>query len=157
VLVNVASGEAMECLFNPTQLSERVQVHWNRLQVPGLSHQVLQYQGTGNRQLSSVEFYLDKLFAAAQPGDVDIWEFRSFLRSLTVPPQGTEGVFSTCPPRALVIWPNLLTVETVLTDLEFEYRRFGVDGRVLLYTATCSFEEILDARASSESLRQERL
>ena len=43
VLVNVTSGESMECLFNPTQLSEKLQVNWNRLAVPGLSHQVLQF------------------------------------------------------------------------------------------------------------------
>ena len=36
-LVNVTTGEAMDCLFNPTQLSEKVQVNWNRLAVPGLS------------------------------------------------------------------------------------------------------------------------
>ncbi|HLV65799.1 MAG TPA: hypothetical protein VKY73_08290, partial [Polyangiaceae bacterium] len=70
VLVNVASGESMECLFNPTQLSERLQVNWNRLAVPGLSHQVLQFQSTANRQLAGVEFYLDRYFAAEQPGDV---------------------------------------------------------------------------------------
>jgi hypothetical protein len=68
VLVNVATAEAMDCLFNPTQLVERLQVSWNRVVVPGLSHQVLQYLSTGNRQLTGVEFYLDRLFAAAQPG-----------------------------------------------------------------------------------------
>ena len=64
----------MECLFNPTQLSEKVQVNWNRLSALGLSHQVLQFQSTGNRQFSGVEFYLDRFFAAEQPGDVDILE-----------------------------------------------------------------------------------
>ena len=66
-LVNVTSGESIECLFNPTQLSEKLQVNWNRLAVPGLSHQVLQFQSTANRQLSGVEFYLDRYFAAEQP------------------------------------------------------------------------------------------
>ena len=59
-LVNVETAESIDCLFNPTQLTEKVQVNWNRLTVPGLSHQVLQFQSTGNRQLPSVEFYLDK-------------------------------------------------------------------------------------------------
>jgi len=154
-LVNVITAESMDCLFNPTQLAEKVQVNWNRLQVPGLSHQVLQFQGTGNRQLSSVEFYLDKVFAAEQPGDTDVMEFRRFLRSLTVPPEGTEGVPATAPPRVLFIWPGVLSVETVLTDVEFQYRQFGADGAVLVYAATCSFEEILDARVTSEYLRQE--
>jgi hypothetical protein len=154
-LVNVTTAEGMGCLLNPTQLAEKVQVGWSRLQVPGLSHQVLQFQATGNRQLSSVEFYLDKVFAAEQPGDPDIMEFRRFLRALTVPPAGTAGAPATAPPRVLFIWPGVLSIEAVLTDVEFQYRQFGADGAVLVYAATCSFEEILDARVTSEDLRQE--
>jgi hypothetical protein len=154
-LVNVDTAESIDCLFNPTQISEKVQVNWNRVSVPGLSHQLLQFQSTGNRQLSGVEFYLDKFFAAEQPGNVDILNFRGFLRALTAPPAGTEGVPATAPPRTLFIWPNVLTIETVLTDLEFQYKQFAVDGSVLVYTATVSFEEILDARVTSEERREE--
>ena len=155
VLVNVTTGESMECLFNPTQLSEKVQVNWNRLAVPGLSHQVLQFQSTGNRQISGVEFYLDRFFAAEQPGDVDILDFRAFVRALTVPPEGTEGVVDTAPPRTLFIWPGVLTVEAVVTGVEFQYRQVAVDGTVLVYAATVTFEEILDARVTSEAQREE--
>ncbi len=154
-LVNVTTAESIDCLFNPTQLTEKVQVNWNRLAVPGLSHQVLQYQSTGNRELSSVEFYLDRLFASEQPGDTDILEFRAFLRALTVPPGETEGVVATAPPRTLFIWPEVLVVEAVLTSVEFQYRQFGVDGRVLVYAASVGFEEILDVRVTSEQLRVE--
>jgi hypothetical protein len=153
VLVNVANGESMDCLFNPTQLTEKVSVNWTRQAVPGLSHQVLQYQSTGNRQVPGVEFYLEAFLATQQPA---ILRFRAFLRSLTVPPAGTEGVASTAPPRTLFIWPNVLTIETVVTDLEFQYRQFGVDGSALVYTATCSFEEVLDLRVTSEELRGAR-
>ena len=155
VLVNVVTGETMECLFNPTQLSEKVQVNWNRLAVPGMSHQVLQYQSTGNRKLSGVEFYLDRFFASEQPGDVDILAFRGFLRALTVPLQGTSSVAGTAPPRTLFIWPNVVTIETVLTSLEFQYRQMGVNGSVLVYAATVNFEEILDRRVTSQTRRQE--
>lgn len=155
VLVNVTSGESMECLFNPTQLTEKVQVNWSRLAVPGLSHQVLQFQSTANRSLAGVEFYLDRFFATEQPGEPDIMEFRSFIRSLTVPPSGTEGVVDTAPPRTLFIWPEVITVETVVTDVEFQYRQVAVDGRVLVYAATVTFEEILDVRVTSEELREE--
>lgn len=155
-LVNVMTGECIECLFNPTQLVEKVQVNWNRLPVPGLSHQVLQYQGTGNRALSGVEFYLDRTFASEAPGDVDIMDFRAFLRALTVPPEATEGVVASVPPRALFIWPGVLTIEAVLTHVEFQYRQFGVNGRVLVYSANVDFEEILDVRAFSERLREDR-
>ena len=154
LLVNVTTGESMECLFNPTQLSEKVQVNYNRLAVPGLSHQVLQFQSTGNRQISGVEFYLDRFFATEQPGEPDILDFRSFLRALTVPPEGTEGVVATAPPRTLLVWPGVITVETVVTGVEFQYRQIAVDGTVLVYAATVSFEEILDVRVTAEQLRE---
>ncbi|HLT36224.1 MAG TPA: peptidoglycan-binding protein, partial [Enhygromyxa sp.] len=153
VLVNVTSGESMECLFNPTQLTEKVQVNWSRLAVPGLSHQVLQFQSTSNRQLAGVEFYVDRFFATEQPGEPDVLDFRAFIRSLTVPPAGTEGVVDTAPPRTLFIWPEVVTIETVVTDVEFQYRQLGVDGRVLVYAATVTFEEILDVRVTSEERR----
>jgi hypothetical protein len=155
VLVNVTSGESMECLFNPTLPTEKVQVNWSRLAVPGLSHQVLQFQSTANRSLAGVEFYLDRFFATEQPGEPDIMEFRSFIRALTVPPSGTESVVDTAPPRTLFIWPEVITVETVVTDVEFQYRQVAIDGRVLVYSATVTFEEILDVRVTSEELREE--
>ena len=155
VLVNVTSGESMECLFNPTQLSEKLQVNWNRLAVPGLSHQVLQFQSTGNRQLSGVEFYLDRFFAEAGESDADVLDFRRFLLALTVPPEGTEGVAETAPPRVLVIWPELLTIECVVASVEFHYKQIAIDGSPLVYTATASFEEILDVRVTSEERRSE--
>jgi hypothetical protein len=155
VLVNVETGESKECLFNPAQLAEKVQVNWNRLAVPGLSHQVPQFQSTGNRSLTGVEFYLDRFFAMEQPGQREIMGFRSFIRPLMVPPAGTQGVVATVPPRTLFIWPQVITVQTVVTDVEFQYRQVAVDGRVLVYAATVTFEEILDFRVTSEELRQE--
>ncbi len=154
-LVNVTTGESMDCLFNPTEFSEKVAVNWNRQVVPGLSHHVLQYQSTGNRQLPSVEFYLDKLFAGEQPGSGDILAFRTFVRSLTVPMGAGQSVASTVPPRTLFIWPGVITMETIVSDLEFHYRKFSATGDLLVYTAVCSFEEILDSRVTSEDRRNE--
>lgn len=153
VLGNVATGESLECLFNPTQLSEKVQVNWKRLEVPGLPYQPLQYQTTGNRTVPTVEFYLDKFFASAQPSNPDILNFRSFLRAFTASPKAAQTVLQTAPPHLLLMWPNTLTIETVVTELEFQYRQFGIDGAPLVYTATCSLEEILDHRVTSEDRR----
>jgi hypothetical protein len=148
-LVNVATAESIECLFNPTQLTEKLQVNWNRLIVPGLSHQVLQFQSTSNAQFSGIEFYLDRFFATANGSDAVLGEFRSFLRALTVPVMGTETVAATAPPRVLLIWPEVLTVECVVNTVEFQYRQFGAEGRVSVYTATVGFEAILDVRVAS--------
>ncbi len=154
LLVNVTTGESLSCLLNPTQLSERVQVNWNRLAVSGLSHQVLQYQSTGNRQLAGVEFYVDRFVARREDERAEIVDFRNFLRALTVPPKAPPGVPSLAPPRTLVVWPEVLTIETVLTDLEFQYRQFAANGKLLVYTATVTFEEILDVRVTSEERRK---
>jgi hypothetical protein len=152
MLVNLTTNETQSCLFNPTQFVERVAVNWGRAGVLGLSHQPLQYQSTGNRQLPGVEFYLDRFFAAAAPGNRDIDDFRSFLRALTVPPTPVVGA-PMAPPRTLVLWPRVITIETVITDLEFGYRQFAADASVLVYAATVTFEEILDVRVTSEMRR----
>ncbi len=78
---------------------------------------MLQYQCTSNRELPTVEFYLDRLFAAEQPGHADVMAFRDFIRALTVPPAVTYGVVDTSPPRTLFIWPSFLTMEAVLSDV----------------------------------------
>lgn len=144
-LVNQSTGEDITCLFNPTQITEKVQVNWIRLTVPGLSHQVLQYQSTGNRQLQGVEFYLDRFFAEKQHTP-DIMQFRQFLLALTVPVLDSAGFVSSAPPRARFIWPQLFSLEAVLTSVEFNYRQFAKDGSVLIYAAVCDLEEIRDVR-----------
>lgn len=145
-LVNVRTGEHVECLFNPPQLLEKVQVHWNRQVVLGLSHQVLQYQSTGNRTFGPLDFYLDRFFARAMDQDADVMAFATFMRALTVPAVGASGISTGAPPRTLIVWPNVMTVEAVVTELEMKFTDFARDGSVLLYTAACGFEEILDVR-----------
>jgi Contractile injection system tube protein len=152
-LVNLITGEEMKVLFNPTELQEKVSVNYNRVQILGLSHQLLQFQSTGNRTFP-LEFYLDRFFAESQPGAPEILDFRAFIRALTVPPAGTKGVTATAPPRVLIVWPGVMSVESVVTDAEFSFKQFsGKDGKVLVYSAKVSFEEILDVRVTSEDLR----
>ncbi len=54
------------------------------------------------------------------------------------------------------LWPNVVTIEAVLTDVEFRYMQFAGDGSPLVYTAEVSFEEVLDVRVTSEERRAER-
>jgi hypothetical protein len=152
--VNLDTGERKEALFNPEQLKEKVSVSWNRLTVPGLSHQVLQFQNTGNRVLSGLDFYLDRFFANSQPGSPDIMDFRNFLLAFTAPSSPQTGALPVAPPRLLFVWPGVLTMQCVLNDVEFTYRQFSVnDGSVLIYTASVGLEQILDVRVTSEQLR----
>src|SRR5206468_2583318 len=47
------------------------------------------------------------------------FEFRAFLRALTVPPEVAEGVPLATAPR--VVWPNVLTIECVVASIDFQY------------------------------------
>jgi hypothetical protein len=62
---------------------------------------------------------------------------------------------ATAPPRVLFVWPGVLTLESVLASVEFHYKQFANDGSVLVYTAVVGCEELLDARVTSEELREE--
>lgn len=150
-LANVRTGQSVECLFNPPQLLEKVQVNWSRLGVLGLSHEVLQYQSTGNRGFGALEFYVDRFFARGASPDAEVLAFAEFMRGLTRPPRDAADVASGAPPRVLFVWPNVLTVEAVVTDLELRFTDFAVDGSVLVYTASCSLEEILDVRYAADA------
>lgn len=155
-IANLTTGETMEALFNPEQLKEKISVNWNRLPVPGLSHQVLQFQSTGNTVLSGLDFYLDRFFASKQSNAPEIMQFRAFLRSFTVPTEPVVGSPLVAPPRALFVWPGLFSMEAVVTEVEFTYKQFSVkDGQVLIYTAVLGLEQIRDERVTSEQLRRE--
>ena len=66
LLINVTSGESIQCLFNPTQFTERVQVNWNRISVPGLSHQGPFLAAAARSRASLRE---ESYFVAASRGD----------------------------------------------------------------------------------------
>ena len=57
----------------------------------------------------------------------------------------------------LFIWPEVVTVECVVPSVEFTYKQLAVDGTVLVYAASVTFEEILDTRVTSEELREAEL
>ena len=142
----------MECLFNPTQLSEKLSVNYNRLPVLGLDHQVVQYQGTANRRLDAVEFYWDHFSALSRRGRPDILAFRTFIGELMVPAVGASA-----PPRVLFVWPGVLTIEAVVIDAEVQYRQVSADGTVLVYAAMVTFEEVMDVhRAAADAAEVEQ-
>jgi hypothetical protein len=126
-LANVETGETMVCAFNPTELTERVEVNYQRLGALGQGFEQLQYTNTKNRTIPNLEFYADGF-----QGE-EITRFRDFLRALTAPA-------GDAPPGVLFIWPRVLSIEGVVTDLEFKYTQFGTDGAVLIYTATLTLE-----------------
>jgi len=139
-LVNLDTQERMECLINPETLTERLSVIYRRLSVPGVGHQMLQYDSTSNRMVPGLELVLDKRIGTQSASDPDITAFRDFLRSVARPEQID---LPSAPPTVLFVWPKVLSIECVLSEVEFRYQVFGADGDLLMYTATCTLEEVV--------------
>ena len=148
-IANVATGESVEAQFNPSEFEEALEVNWTRQTVPGLSHQPLQFVNTGN-----VKFTLELNFEVQDPStDLDtIHQGRRFLQSLCYPRRGAEDVVGGGPPRALFVWPNVISLSCVVTALSFKYGRFNLDGTPVQFTAKVTLEEIRDVRLLSEEV-----
>jgi len=139
-LVNLDTQERMECLINPETLTEKLSVIYRRLSVPGVGHQMLQYDSTSNRVVPGLELAFDRRIGKPSVSEADIVAFRDFLRKVAQPAQVD---LPSAPPTVLFVWPKVLSIECVLSDLEFRYQAFGAEGELLMYTATCTLEEVM--------------
>jgi hypothetical protein len=148
-IANVSSGDSIEAQFNPTELEEALEVNWARHTVPGLSHQPLQFVNTNN-----TKFTLELNFEAQDPtADLEqILRARRFLQSLCYPRRGAANVAGGGPPRALFVWPTIVSLTCVITSLTFKYSRFNLAGTPVQFTAKVGLEEIRDVRLLSEDV-----
>jgi hypothetical protein len=148
-IANVSTGGSIEAQFNPTEFEEALEVNGARQTVPALSHQPLQFVNPGN-----VKFTLELHFEALEPtSDLEqILSARRFLQSLCYPRRGAQEVVGGGPPRALFVWPNVISLTCVVTGLSFKYERFNLAGAPVQFTAKASLEEVRDVRLLSEEV-----
>jgi hypothetical protein len=148
-IVNLATGETVEAPFNPEDLEEAVEVLYARQPVRGLSHQPLQYGSTGN-----VTFQFELRFLVTSPAAAkSLSSVRRFLQSLCYPGWSAESVVTGGPPRCLFVWPGLVSLTCVVTQLGLHYTRFRPDGVPIEMAARLALEEIRDTRLFSEDVR----
>jgi hypothetical protein len=148
-IANLSTGVSIEAQFNPTELEEALEVNWAHQTVPGLSHQPLQFVHTGN-----TKFSLELNFEAQDPtSNLDqILLARRFLQSLCYPRRGAQDVIGGGPPRALFVWPSIVSLTCVITALCFRYSRFNLQGTPVQFSVRVSLEEIRDVRLLSEDV-----
>ena len=148
-IANVSTGDSIEAQFNPTEFEEAIEVNWARQTVPGLSHQPLQFVHTGN-----TKFTLELNFEAQDPTtSLDEIHYTSrFHQSQYYPRRGAEDVVGGGPPRALFVWPSVISLTCVVTALSFKYARFNLDGTPIQFTAKVTLEEVRDVRLLSEDV-----
>lgn len=154
----------VEAHFNPVALEKVIKVHWNKLPVPGLSHQRHQYHHTEN-----VQFKFDLQFEALQitlhtkgqsavrgfDGPNGIGTAARFIESLCYPAGDAQSVQDGAPPRVLFFWPNFLSITCVVAEEHWKTTMFAQDGTPRRQTCSLTLEEIRDTRlTSSDVLRK---
>jgi hypothetical protein len=139
VLVNLATNEELEAWANPPTLTEQRSAQWTRIGVPGLGHQPLQFGGTANRRVPDVELTFDR---RTHPNH-NIEAARVFLDALVAP---VSAPGPAAPPRVLLVWPRLLSVEAIADSVELVHQHLAVDGALVAMTAKLAFEQVLDVR-----------
>jgi hypothetical protein len=134
---NVQETTMLSIQFNPRKLPEKLKAVWKKHVVPGMSHPVMQYNHTDALQVT-----LDLLWSVQTKDDLQrLGEARKFIMAMMVPWRGY-----TSPPRALLNWPNLLSLNAVILDLDGGHEYFDGDLNTSWYTAKLTVEEIRDGR-----------
>lgn len=148
-LVNLMTAERLVANANPPSFAWQVVVSWPRHEVPGRASVPLQYGLTQNATVPTVELTFERRLPETAGGTGDVVAAQKFLTKLTVPAAATKA-----PPGVLLIWPNLVTVEAVVTSLSIDYRELAVDGQPLLTVATLALEGV-STRAGAQARAQE--
>lgn len=147
---NLEDGTSLEVQYNPTELAEELEVLYQRMAVLGLSHQPLQYTGTGNLKIT-FELAFDALAQTSTPR-YEIMEARKYLSSLDYARRGATSVRGGSPPRLLFVWPNLYSLQCRKMSTRFRFTRFALDGSPTAFSCGVVLEEIREMRLHSEDV-----
>lgn len=154
-LINLASGERWDAPFNPASLAESIAATYARHQIPGLSHQRLQYIGTENKKYR-LEFFLSQLRNDEQYPDLrSILTDKQWLESLLFPVEVLDNGH-VGSPRVLFVWPGVARMQGRVTAIEFEHRAFSVQTlRTTVMMASVQLESDRDIRVLSMDVRRQ--
>lgn len=151
-IASLQTGESMTVFFNPAELKKGFSVKWNRLEVPGLPHEPLQYKGTSNLKIPLT--LVAHAFDGRPNARVELEDFERFLMSLGYPADGASSVATGAPPTCLVIWPRVLSMRAKLVDdVSMSHVQFAPEGGALRLAASVTFEEHRTNRLTSEDVR----
>lgn len=140
---------SIEVLCNPTQLTYSTKAEWAAIDVPGLSHNVLQYSHT-----ASSDFSLELWWSAIEvgnrlrqarraivgdvlPPDDIMFKHRDFLQAFMYPIDRGQA-----PSRMQINWPGTLNIVAIVKEVKFTFSEFAHNGSPTLWTAMLDCTEI---------------
>ncbi len=141
-LVNLATGDRWEALYNPEKLEESLGAAYTRQKVPGFSH--------STKQFSNTEDLVEKfqlMWSANGKGptaQAELLTFRRWMMSLVYPRRAASLVEGAGPPRVLFVWPGFMSLTCVITQLNFSYTKMSRNGPPLIMAIDVTAEEIRD-------------
>jgi hypothetical protein len=155
-LTNIETGDGITAQFNPEEITEKVVVNWNDLEIMGLSHQPKQYKSTKNAQIDfEMGFDAHSVRPVIQSG-VAVTDgpayARRFLLHLCYSRREAQDVQGGAAPRVLFFWPELFSLTAVITSVEFKHKRFIRTGKPVIFTAKVTIEEARVTRLFSEDV-----
>jgi len=137
--------------YNPEEMNESLKPVWENIVIPGLSHQRMNYVSTENYK---VRFAL-RYDATGRSDDFqkEIENVRRFLHDHVHPRSGASTILGGEAPRVLLIWPTLISLQSIIEEAEIALTRFNSQGRLMAMTANITISEIRDVRLTFEEVR----
>lgn len=154
--------------FWPESMTDSIEIGWNELQVPGLSHGIMQWSFNGGRTISFevvigrylkheedagfLELIPDANDTENKPYNADVREAIKYLRSFCYPQYSLSDVLEEPPPACLLHAPGMNlnedgrdTIWTVMTGCEVTYNRCFPSGRPRLATVSITLKQIIQS------------
>lgn len=143
-------GTGRTFMFNPTEIKDNKGVNYGSLDLPGMSHPVLQY-GSGGERVISFQLYLDGDRGKVARGgaanlDLSVEEDILFYRSLLYPVEfDVSGIRSIYPPNVLFSYgPLFKAVKCVVTKANVTVKYWTPQGEPVRATIDMELKEKID-------------
>ncbi len=146
VIMNVDSGERVECLFNPKEYTFAKQNNWQKKKVTGGNVPQITFSG-GEPATLQMELFFDT-YAEANGGQAEdvrkkytdkIWKLMTVDEKLK-DKKNKKGR----PPTVRFQWGSAWSFNAVLASVQQKFTLFLPDGTPVRATLTVSFQQVKD-------------
>lgn len=137
--------------FNPEEIREQLRSVWERITIPGLSHQRLNYVSSDNYKTRFTLKY--DATGRDQATQEEFEDNRKWIHAHFHPRGGADSILGGEAPRILFIWPGLISLTAIIDGADFRLKRFSSELKLLAWEVAIELSEIRDARLTFEEVR----
>ncbi|MBI5927828.1 MAG: hypothetical protein HY862_00850 [Chloroflexi bacterium] len=138
-LVNMTTGEEVECMFNPFEYTLTKQNTWEKKPAKGKNVPEIVFKQGGN-QVLKVQLLFDTF---AEQGDVRDYTDKIWTMMAVAEQTKNATTGKSRPPKVSFRWGRL-NFEAVLTNIQQKYTLFLPDGTPVRTTVDITLEQLID-------------